>query len=1135
MARIVSSVAAVLLAGAVVVAPEPIPARADTGSASCTESAITWAVDYTTADTVYGVVMTAVNLRRVEGGASADATSQTWELRWDNLPGAYPPAGTNPPSFGSVQGPLTPSGIGRPIPTYLSPRFLTPDGACTVYLSPFANIGAVASAPAVAVLGDDLVHQLNDSNRNQTALQGHLESSLTGLGVRSEIEGHLGARWSPTAGSSGLAKANSYLLDEFRGLLEHDIDGVVVALGVNDALYIAAGADAAARDARRDEVYNAAIAVAGELSRVGCFTLVTAPENASTLDPDYAWAALQVNNLFRFLTALGTATDAGELVDFGTEAKNHKPTDAVPWFGADGVHLAGAGLDAYTGALTRAAQRCADSVVLWGAPGTLDDPFVTGRSVMPAGQAFNTRAVAGWDFGPSRAAHFSTVTADGTIFFMTGGTGGNVFAANGEGMQLSAFNPDARTFANIPIKTDRNVTVPRAPCPDDLIVNGAVIARWTWCDTDPNVSGELFGMGGWVGDVATLHGGNAVAFTGYQSYLKQDVVTQGVYPAFGVVSRGVNGAWQVVEGPDGNGDGLPDWRNAWSPTELYDATVAAAVPSGPDAVEQAKALADSICPLSVTDLHNVPTRDCGSWVNEIAVLPQSHDVVVAHYGTGKLSVIDVSEPGPGGRITARITAVYDLPDIQNPADPSKMITPAPREVQADPSSTLGDERFGLQSDFAPGLIEFSYNANAAAPADRIRPVSAPVLSGERWTPPLSTTQEYVGYGQFHYDQAGNLWVPTTVGTTGLGVKIYAKTANGRKITRAECLEYVNGQPKPIQSYVAQASGTRPAWGKTCLPDFNISQPRILGPIYGLEEDPTTHDIVLTDWAHGITTVVRSSGSGTAMTFQVGNITDPMTKRTSADPVTVSTPCSPLSPGDSPTGPCTRGAYLGEMQGPVDAKGRLWIAVQQFVPGPIGTASRQMHMRRLDQWIYSVDISRLLGREPTQLTARSGQATVVQAEQVRTMATVQTPGTTAVTEVRSTAPVRPCMHRMTVYGPQTCTDPVTGIAGGGYALGDDAGVAQGMTAEYRVVVPKAGTYTLTYRATDRGAAGAQNLELTVNGATHTTEITSGDSPPYASMKDHVLSTPITLPAGVHTVRITAPQGGWELDWIRFART
>jgi hypothetical protein len=96
------------------------------------------------------------------------------------------------------------------------------------------------------------------------------------------------------------------------------------------------------------------------------------------------------------------------------------------------------------------------------------------------------------------------------------------------------------------------------------------------------------------------------------------------------------------------------------------------------------------------------------------------------------------------------------------------------------------------------------------------------------------------------------------------------------------------------------------------------------------------------------------------------------------------------------------------------------------------------------------------------------------------------------------------------------------------------VPTGTAAEYRLTVPKAGTYTVTYRASTRDPNLSRNLVMTVNGATYTTAVTSEGAVPYSAMRDHQQTGTVTLPAGTHTMRISAPNGGWELDWIRLTR-
>src|SRR5215470_5710398 len=89
---------AALLAATTLVAATGAQA-AVTGSVSCTEAGVTWRADYTVAPTIFGDALTVTGLRRVAGGSDTDAGGLTWELRYDNTPGAYPPAGSNPPSY----------------------------------------------------------------------------------------------------------------------------------------------------------------------------------------------------------------------------------------------------------------------------------------------------------------------------------------------------------------------------------------------------------------------------------------------------------------------------------------------------------------------------------------------------------------------------------------------------------------------------------------------------------------------------------------------------------------------------------------------------------------------------------------------------------------------------------------------------------------------------------------------------------------------------------------------------------------------------------------------------------------------------------------------------------------------------
>jgi hypothetical protein len=1075
--------AAMVVSGFVVGAQ---PAYAVPASASCSEAGVTWRVDHEKSSTVFGPAVQVTGLKRIQGGTETDGSGLTWELRYDHLPADYPPAsppptwpGSYPTSFTSVRGTLTPSGVGRVVVEYLSPRLVSPDGACTVYLSPFFRNAAQSAWPRVAVLGDDLVHQLNDRdfNTNQSAFQGYVEALLNGGQIRTEVEGHTGARWTSDGSSAPLDRANSNLLDEFRGLAEYDLSGTVVALGLNDALYIAAGVDQAARDARLREVTDKLATEAAEISaRSGCLAVVTAPENASNLSPNYAAAAKSVNDWFRFVTTVGGPYDNVELIDFGAEAGSHTFTDPQPWFGPDNVHLAGAGLLVYTAELGKAAARCATSVTLWGKQGTLDKGVLAGKTQVPSGQRYGTRAVTGWTPLPGQQPWFSAIANDGTIFSMTVGSNLNVFNTAGEGMSIPAFDPDSGSYTNIKVKTDRNKTIIRAPDGD--------AAGWD------------------IGDIDSYSGGNAIVFTGsnlgWPAWQNPD--TDGFYPVFGILTKAGDGTWRVAEGPDNNGDGLPDWRNSWSSRELVAATLAADPQRG-------QQLADLLCPQSAGEPPNC------FWLNELAVLPQSQDIAIAQY-SNKVAVLKVDGPDSSGRYAARIGGVYAIPEIDDPSwdDPAHKIGIGAREVQADPTSALGDERFALSADMSADrynqdgqvvsqvingpIIEFGYTAGTGD----VTPTSAPFLSGEvdPTIEPVTGLKATTGMGAMHYDTLGNLWLPWG----GLGAKVYVKTSGGRTFSRAPCLQ----AGKPLQDYVATLPGARAMWGTVCPADYNIRQPDLVGPVFKVMEDPATHNIVIGSWPSANTIVVEPHGSGTTMTFRVSDPAAPVAQGVTterADPC-----CTP---------------WIAAMLGPVDASGRTWFHVSQGKnPGAPDDTEHQTKV--YDQWMYSVDLSRLLGREPVQLTAKPSQASIVQAELTSTFTTAQGPGQPAVTDVTSDAALSVCPFF------QPCTDPVSGV-NGGFALGDDnTGTTAATTADYRIAIPKTGTYQLIYRAANRRTSGAAVIRTTIDGASPINTTISN-----TSFQD-VTGPTITLSAGTHTLRLaSAPNAfGWQLDWMKFTR-
>ena len=375
----VAIVAAVSLAGpvsgsgAVAAAPAApaaptAPAAPQALSRSCTVDGVTWRVDYTLwADSGFGPLLKVDDMDRIEGGVETEAVGLTWEWRLDLLPAQWPPAGTNPWLFlRAARGPLKAGSatqwFGAEWQSFqYSPRLVTPDGTCQIYLMPFANKQAQATWPAVAVLGDSLLQSLNDSTANLTHAQGFVEAHFNTHGVRAEVEGQGGRSWTTTT-PAGLPRADSYLLDEFRGLADHDPAGIVVALGANDAIGLAmkpADQRAAARTVVHDDLIAQLVEMAASSDCVVAVTAVEHPINLGAIvsGADYATEATGINNILRFMAAIDP-TDALHVQEFATQAALHQYGGAGSWFGTDNLHLNDTGRIVYTDTMWQAADKC---------------------------------------------------------------------------------------------------------------------------------------------------------------------------------------------------------------------------------------------------------------------------------------------------------------------------------------------------------------------------------------------------------------------------------------------------------------------------------------------------------------------------------------------------------------------------------------------------------------------------------------------------------------------------------------------------------------------------------------------------------------------------------------------------------
>ncbi len=533
-------------------------------------------------------------------------------------------------------------------------------------------------------------------------------------------------------------------------------------------------------------------------------------------------------------------------------------------------------------------QRPSATVQVVGAPGSFG--YLDSASATPTGHSVDTQPVEEWAFEPGKAAYFNALAPDGTILIANENQRENPIDQTADTMVVSAYTPATGDFRNIRIKTSTGRS---------------------------ELTGKPQPGGSDLGDLETV--GDAVAFTGpvpYSSGTGQDPATDGVWPVFGLLSKGTSG-WDVASGAG--------WVNQWTANQLHD--------SNP-------ALGDQACPY----IASIKMYDCLG-MNELAVLPQSQDVVVTQYfpsaGTGhhsgQLMVLRLTRH-PSGRYDAAIVASYVFPDVHDPHD-GKLLTVAPREVASDPTSVRGDERFAVgfdvfQADGNPvpsPIQEFSYDANTGL----LKPVSAPTLPGG-----LSETRDARGiarfksYSNFRYDYLGNLWVgrrdipPDRSVEDGIGgqMAVYAKIAGERKLANHGCP--FDGSAS-LEGYASRGQSTRSAWGQSCPPDFDVGQANPVTSSWGMAEDPVTH-LMVQIFIDGNFMAVQPHGSGRDMTFDVGPVVD--TGRSLL-------PVRHEAPG---------GTKFGGRQGFIDSKHRLWYPVQQLL------ADTGKPYQPLDQWLFNVD-------------------------------------------------------------------------------------------------------------------------------------------------------------------------------------
>jgi hypothetical protein len=157
----------------------------------------------------------------------------------------------------------------------------------------------------------------------------------------------------------------------------------------------------------------------------------------------------------------------------------------------------------------------------------------------------------------------------------------------------------------------------------------------------------------------------------------------------------------------------------------------------------------------------------------------------------------------------------------------------------------------------------------------------------------------------------------------------------------------------------------------------------------------------------------------------------------------------------------------------------------------------------------------------------GQLATVRAGYTASTATAQLDGSWAAVDVNSMAYV------------QACGDAVAsvdcgydGLPGNGFVLSHRSGLGHlGHEIDYRVDVPAAGSYLVTYRVMTLHMVTRAEITLSAAGRSYATPVDTGGR--WLTVQQ---SDVIDLPAGVSTIRLSAVDGrhGWYLAWFSLQR-
>lgn len=406
---------------------------------------------------------------------------------------------------------------------------------------------------------------------------------------------------------------------------------------------------------------------------------------------------------------------------------------------------------AFSTAVVLAVCSTADAAVvdLYGASGS----FGTHGATIPSGQSLSLNAVAGWQTDPGQGGFFPAVTSDGTVFVANLPQTFSQLWPTACDMAVTCFNPSAAVcrdsitgvagnFGTIRIPTVGGGTfVPSGGCGtlQGVCTSGTCTSGKVGNSCMTNLECEKRGGGSDISDLEVVPdtgGGQKVVFNSALS--SGGPASANSFPMYGAI-RKVSGVWGL------------DTSSLRDPYQF----------------RQSSSAGSQACSATVP-----MQADCHG-VNETVQLPVSGRLAVTEY-FGGIMVIDT-----GGTVLA----YYAVPVTPDPCNTSVNLTIAPREVDADPTSTSGDERFVVVYDIFGGttnsqtMQEFKYDDSTQT----ITPISAPIYATSGVHPGATCATNQVVTAQF--DHKGNLWAARSTGISGGPVGVYLKdsTTGKRKL------------------------------------------------------------------------------------------------------------------------------------------------------------------------------------------------------------------------------------------------------------------------------------------------------------------------------------------------------------------